>query len=65
MLERPNRKARNPNRKKPTGSISVRWEIYDELDALAEMYNMSLGMTVEALLKEHQRTIAAEGQVES
>jgi macrodomain Ter protein organizer (MatP/YcbG family) len=55
MLERPNRKARNPNRQKPTGSISVRWEIYDELDQLANQYNMSLGMTVEALLKEHQR----------
>ena len=62
MLERPNRKVRNPNRKKPTGSISVRWEIYDELDALANMYNMSLGMTVEALLKEHQRTVQAEGE---
>ena len=55
MLERPTRRARNPKRDKPTGSISVRWAIYDELDALAETTNMSLGMTVEALLKEHQK----------
>ena len=55
MLERPSRRARNPKRDKPTGSISVRWALYDELDALAESYGMSLGMTVEALLKEHQK----------
>ena len=55
MLERPSRRARNPKRDKPTGSISVRWALYDELDALAEATNMSLGMTVEALLKEHQK----------
>ena len=55
MLERPTRRARNPKRDKPTGSISVRWALYDELDALAESYGMSLGMTVEALLKEHQK----------
>ena len=65
MLERPHRKVRNPNRKKPTGSISVRWEIYDELDALATMYSMSLGMTVEALLKEHQKTVQADAVEES
>lgn len=60
MLLRPNRKVRNPNRKKPTGSISVRWEIYDELDELATTYSMSLGMCVEALLREHKRTVEAE-----
>tara|TARA_R110000851_G_scaffold254153_1_gene406640 strand:- start:227 stop:415 length:189 start_codon:yes stop_codon:yes gene_type:complete len=55
MLERPTRRARNPKRDKPTGSISVRWALYDELDALAESYGMSLGMTVEALLKSIKR----------
>jgi len=57
MLERPDRKnSRNPSReKKPTASISVRWEAYDALDELATAYNMSLGMTVEALLKDHQK----------
>ena len=54
-LERPTRDKRNPNRSKPTGSISVRWETYDELDALATLHNMSLGMTVEALLKEYRK----------
>jgi hypothetical protein len=55
VLKPPDRKkSRKPNRnKKPTASISVRWGAYDQLDALATAYNMSLGMTVEALLEEH------------
>lgn len=51
------KKTRKPNRAKHRGSasVSVTWDTYDSLDALATAENASIGRIIEGLITEHKK----------
>lgn len=53
--ERATQPRRNPDRKKTTASISIRWPVYDQLDAMAEEAGLSLAMVIESLVEQYQK----------
>ena len=49
------RKKRNPDRSRPTASISIAWDLYDRLDALAEQEHAPIAHVIEALVDDHEK----------
>jgi len=56
-------RVRQPSRKKPTASISLRWETYDKLDQMALDSNLSISMVIESLVEMYaQQTTAKKAE---
>jgi len=51
-------KQRNPNRSRPHASITLPWQTYDRIDAIAVKHNATLPETLNALLDAHEKTLA-------
>lgn len=52
----PTKKARKPNRNQNAARVSIAWDVYDRLDAVAITENASLSEVIRGLLDKYEES---------